>query len=188
MRHTYLVALFSVGALTACGLPATPLSNGPQGDGGLHMKLSQFALNLPFLKEADFTSEYTGNKTVKLAGGKYENAGNKVQLQMTDQYAVGDLNGDSQMEAVVEVVAQTGGSGIFHNLVVYGEKDGKPVQLASRLLGDRVKVKSFATNGGVIQVDLITHGPKDPLCCPTQERRLAYRMKGVHLVEVKVSQ
>jgi hypothetical protein len=35
-------------------------------------------------------------------------------------------------------------------------------------LGDRVKVDSIRVSDRAIHVHLLTHGPTDPLCCPTQ--------------------
>jgi hypothetical protein len=60
---------------------------------------------------------------------------------------------------------------------------GKPKQIASADLGDRVKVNSLSLKAGKIIIDLVTHGPNDPSCCPTVKKIAVYRLVGNKLVE-----
>jgi hypothetical protein len=48
-------------------------------------------------------------------------------------------------------------------------------------LGDRVQIKSLTIQSGAIIVDLMTHGPKDSLCCPTMEVVRTYLLQGKSL-------
>jgi hypothetical protein len=36
------------------------------------------------------------------------------------------------------------------------------------LLGDRIQINALSIENNKIVVDMITHGPEDPMCCPTQ--------------------
>ena len=63
------------------------------------------------------------------------------------------------------------------------DQGGVPVHVASASLGDRVRITSITVQGGTITVDLVTHGPQDPLCCPTLQKVVRYRLVGGQLVE-----
>ena len=63
---------------------------------------------------------------------------------------------------------QMGGSGSFTYLAAMLNKNGVPKQAAMTQLGDRTQIKSLAVRDGQVIVDLLTHGPNDPMCCPSQ--------------------
>lgn len=46
---------------------------------------------------------------------------------------------------------------------------GSPAHAASLALGDRAQFGSLAIADGQIALEMVTHAPDDPLCCPTQE-------------------
>ena len=81
----------------------------------------------------------------------------------------GDLGGDGRDEAVVLVWENSGGTGTFTSLAVMGRDgdQGKPVNLATAELGDRVQVRGGRIDGRRIELDLVQAGPKDAACCPT---------------------
>jgi hypothetical protein len=56
--------------------------------------------------------------------------------------------------------------------------------VATTLLGDRVKVNSVRIEENLIVVDMVTHGPNDPMCCPTQQVVQRYALEGNELVPV----
>ena len=74
-----------------------------------------------------------------------------------------------------------GGSGTFFYLSIVVEGDGEPVNTATILLGDRVQINSLDVADGSIVVDMISHGPDDPLCCPTQHVVQTYELQGEEL-------
>jgi heat shock protein HslJ len=45
-------------------------------------------------------------------------------------------------------------------------------------------IEALAFEGAEIVVDMVTHGPDDPMCCPTQRVRLRYALQEGVLVEV----
>ena len=91
--------------------------------------------------------------------------------------AQGDLNGDGRRDAAVVLAVSTGGSGVFEYLVAVLDQAGSALQSGTALLGDRVKINSLAIQDGKIAVDMLTQGPNDPLCCPTQKTTASYLLK-----------
>jgi len=78
-----------------------------------------------------------------------------------------------------------GGSGTFIDLATVLNQDGAPKHVATVNLGDRVQVKSIAIEPGVISLEMVTHGPDDPMCCPSQNVTEKYKLQGDQLVKVK---
>ena len=89
----------------------------------------------------------------------------QISIQLTEWIASGDLNGVPS--AAVVLVGSGGGSGSFYSLHVVQEVDGAYQEVASTLLGDRVIVEGLAIQDDTVQVRMTTHGPDDPMCCPT---------------------
>ena len=54
----------------------------------------------------------------------------------------------------------------------------------SALLGDRVDLHSVAIENGQIVVAMTTHGPKDPMCCPTVEVTKRWSVRNDRLVAI----
>lgn len=101
-------------------------------------------LTIEQLKNAEYYS-YDPASKVKLNNGeffsKYENGaigGNSIWLGETIK--LGDLNGDGAKDAVVVINQNTGGSGVFMDLAIVINDDGKPVHVDSYGLGDRVSI------------------------------------------------
>ncbi len=140
------------------------------------------ALAIGSLKNAEYLSDDTESGKVKLAEGRMEDAAAHVWVTMLDEVAYGDVTGDKNADAVVVVAVNTGGSGVFHNLALVVDRDGRPVNIAAVELGDRVKVQSLAVDDGRVVIDLITHGPSDPMCCPTLRVVQTYELQGDQLV------
>ena len=67
------------------------------------------------------------------------------------------------------LVADPGGSGSFTSLEAVRIAGGSPAHAASLALGDRAQLGSLAIADGQIALEMVTHAPDDPLCCPTQE-------------------
>jgi hypothetical protein len=106
--------------------------------------------------------------TVRLTNGEFENRERRFNAQLIDSAtAVGDLDGDGRWDAVALLAVNSGGSGIFEYAVAMLDREGTPVQAGYAFLGDRVKVSSLSVANGAVTVDMITQGPKDPMCCPT---------------------
>lgn len=139
---------------------------------------SQAAFSEKEIRNLARNFEYTlvdGSK-YRLKNGLYESGeglDNYVSLKLAD-LAVGDLNNDGEPEAAVILVSNFGGSGSFYELTVLVNRGQNLEQTNSLELGDRVDIKKLAVSRGKIRIDLLTHGPDDPMCCPSQKTTLIY--------------
>ncbi len=138
------------------------------------------------LANMEYKSEYTAGGTAPLEDGTYSEeaapgSASKIEVSLTDQVAVGELNG--QPAAAVVLVTNPGGSGTFYDLAVVMEQDGTPVNVATTSLGDRVQINSIAIEDNQVVVDMVQSGPTDPMCCPTEHVINTYALEGDELVE-----
>lgn len=144
-------------------------------------------LTIDVLKNAEYQSEFPASKQAKLTDGVYQEeivpgAASKLTLKLLDQYATGDLNGDGVADAAVVLAANMGGSGTFVYLAAVLDDRGMPKHIASASLGDRVQIKSVSIDAGQIVLDMVTHGPNDPICCPTQQVTRKFKLQSDTLV------
>ena len=96
--------------------------------------------------------------------------------------ATGDLDGDDIDEVVVVLAHSSGGSGVFMYLAVVRDDGGKPENIATVRLGDRVKVLAVGIDDGRIVAELVEQGPNDPMCCPTSKVRRGWLLQDDVLV------
>jgi hypothetical protein len=147
-------------------------------------------LTLESVRNAEYRSKYYEDGPVRLNNGRHEtkidpDSDMKAFIELTDKIAFGDLNGDGNPDAAVILLSSGGGSGGFFELAAMINQNGKPQQAAMQYLGDRVDIKSIAIKSGIIVVDMLTHGPNDPQCCPTVRKTQRYRLDGGRLVRVQ---
>ena len=148
------------------------------------------ALTVETLKNAEYQSEWPAGGAAKLADGIYREkymegaASELVIVLIPDMHAFGDLDGDGVEDAAVVLATSGGGSGTFISLEAVINDNGTPNHAATVLLGDRVQVKSVAVESGEITVDMVTHGPDDPLYRPTLEVTQKYKLSGDTLVHI----
>ena len=119
-----------------------------------------------------YRSKVLPSGTVTLSHGEYRepaapgSASEHIAMLM-DKRAFGSIQG-SEIGAVVLVIS-LGGSGTFSELALlsHGAKGWENTDTV--LLGDRVKVHGVGIESDHVVVRMTTHGPQDPLCCPTLE-------------------
>ncbi|MEO1254260.1 MAG: CHAT domain-containing protein, partial [Bacteroidota bacterium] len=140
----------------------------------------------------DFTMVGDNQTPLSLTAGQLENAeysvmkspdGNPVKLTngsflMREPYfmsvnigeikGIGDLNSDGKLDAIITLEENGGGSGIYVNLVAVINENGEPKPVSIFTLGDRKYVNSLDIQNGKIEIQYITHGEGDPLCCPSK--------------------
>ncbi len=138
------------------------------------------------LKNMTYQSEWTESGTVELTDGEYRapaapDSASEIVVQVVDPIAYGELNG--QPAAAVVLASSGGGSGTYMDLAAVVEQNGEPVNVATTSLGDRVQINSVVIENNEIVVDMVTHGPDDPMCCPTQQMVQTYALEGDQLVE-----
>jgi predicted small lipoprotein YifL len=147
-------------------------------------------LTVEMLKNAEYHSEWPAKGVAKLTDGEYQEeivpgaASKLVIVVYPDMYAFGDLNDDGVEDAAVVLATSGGGSGTFISLEAVINDEGEPKHLATALLGDRAQVKSVVIESGRITVDMVTHGPDDPMCCPTVETTQKYKLEGDTLIQI----
>jgi len=138
------------------------------------------------LQNAEYQTDWLPEGTVRLANGEYRAAAapgsaSEIVIALTEQIATGELDG--QLAAAVILTSSGGGSGTFYELHVLDEQDGQPHDVAWTQLGDRVQINALSIQNGEIVVDLVTHGPDDPMCCPTKQVVQTYALQGEELVQ-----
>ncbi len=103
---------------------------------------------------------------------------------VSDKVAFGDLNYNGKEDAAVIIYSTGGGTGVFYELTVMINENGSPYHLASKYLGDRIRVNSIAVKEGVIILDMIVHDLGDAACCPTLHKVFQYKLFEDELLEI----
>jgi heat shock protein HslJ len=150
------------------------------------VKAAEAGLSQDALANMEYQSEWTQSGVASLVNGEYREpaapgSATETVVQLTEHVAYGELAG--QPAAAVILVTDPGGSGTFYDLAVVVEEGGQPIHVASTLLGDRVQIVSMDIVGTEIVVEMIAHGPDDPMCCPTQQVVRTFALEGGQLVQ-----
>lgn len=140
-------------------------------------------LSWDVLRNAEYPSEFSRAKTIRLANGAYEEeiapgSATKLKVQLVDIGAFGYLNGDRAHDAAVILVSDPGGSGTFIHLVAVLNEDGLPRPLKPVLLGDRVAIRAVAIEANKVSVRMRVRGPSDPMVRLTREVSRTYVLSG----------
>lgn len=101
-----------------------------------------------------------------------------------EHYLIGDLNKDGNDDAAIILSSKSMGSGNFYELTALILNDGKINQANSIVIGDRIIIESLSIKFGEIILDLATHKPDDPSCCPTKKIIKRFKIDGHKLVEI----
>jgi hypothetical protein len=128
----------------------------------------------------------TGSK-YRLTNGLFEedrSLDDQVRIRLCAA-AAGDLNGDGLGDAVAILTSNYGGSGSFYELTALVNQGAAMEQANSVELGDRVEIKGLKVEAGAVVVDMLAHGPDDPMCCPTMKTTRRFRLKDGLLTEIR---
>jgi hypothetical protein len=144
------------------------------------------ALAVERLRNAEYQTQWTPEGVVRLENGEYRapaapGSASEIVVALSEHVATGELNGEPAAAAILH--SSGGGSGTFYELHVLVEQDGQPHDVAWIQLGDRVQINSLAIEEDEIVVDMVSHGPDDPMCCPTQQVVQTYALEGESLVQ-----
>jgi hypothetical protein len=146
-------------------------------------------LSFVVLQNASYYSNDWGDFT--LTDGVYYRTPPTVQespeiytTRMTSNLFYGDMNFDGWEDVGVILTTQNGGTGHFFELALVLNQNGTPYNISTVSLGDRVVVQSGYVQDGILGVTMLTQGPNDPLCCPSQLETRRFRLDGNRLVSV----
>ena len=157
---------------------------------GQKQSASPPSLTEEMLRNAEYHSEWPAKGVAQLTDGEYQEeivagaASKLIIVIYPDMHAFGDLNFDGIEDASVVLATSAGGSGTFLSLEAVINDEGAPLHVATAGLGDRVQIKSIVIESGRIAVNMLTHGPKDSMCCPTVEDTRKYKLDGNVLVQL----
>ena len=148
-------------------------------------------LTIHDLKRGEYRSEWSAKGKIRLNDGIYREkvvpeSATELVITLSDEMALGDLNGDEVEDAAVVLISDPGGSGTFYELVAVINSKGKPQHAASVFLGDRLKVEEVDISSGQIVVKMVIHQPSDPRCCPSLKVEQKYALHGDSLVRQPV--
>jgi hypothetical protein len=138
------------------------------------------------LRNATYHLAFDPTRTVQLANGAYADPadgdeGMKIQTRLLDLVTRGVLP-DGRAEAAVVLVTTAGGTGSFTDVALLADSAGVARNVATVGLGAGVTVKTIRLYADSAAVTLVTHGPKDPACCPTVEQTRHYVLDGGRLI------
>ena len=139
------------------------------------------------LANTSYLNDFAKSGVVLLVNGMYrepvaEGSATELIVTLTNHAVFGDVTGDEAEDAVVVLVSQPGGSGSFYDLAVVRKQDEALTNMAHIQLGDRVQIKNMHLENSEIVVDMLTQGPDDPMCCPTQYVSNRYIIENGELV------
>jgi heat shock protein HslJ len=166
-------------------------------DGNLLLvfQVDPFTLSEAFTREGlaniSYLNEFAESGIVQLVDGIHrqpvvKGSATDLVVMLTNHAVFGDFTGDGAEDAVVVLVSQSGGSGSFYDLIVV-RKQGETLSNIARIqLGDRVQIKNLHIDDGEIVVNMLTQGPDDPMCCPTQNASNRYVLESGELMLVRV--
>lgn len=125
------------------------------------------------------------DQAITLADGRYEGqpvepgaASRPTAVLWEPTFHTSDLDGVIGSEALALLSSNSGGSGEFVYLAVFGMRDGAFANLATVPVGDRVRLQSLWLERGKVIMDVIEPGPNDAACCPTQVARKTFGYDG----------
>ena len=87
--------------------------------------------------------------------------------------------------AAVILFTNSGGSGTFFDLALLVRMNTGWINTDVAFIGDRVTVHSLTFEDEAIIVDMTTHGPDDPMCCPTEHVTRSWSLVEGRFVEGK---
>jgi hypothetical protein len=139
-------------------------------DSELSMLLEEAAVTLPSFDSVAVQLQ-SGRGEVELDDGTIV-----LRATLTDWRAIVDIDGDGSPDAVAVVMSHAGGTGTFMELAVFALNGRRWIWRGSVSLGDRVSVRVLAVEGDTVLVRMVTHGPEDPMCCPTFQEERRFRL------------
>ena len=139
----------------------------------------------PDLGSMTFLSTWFPSGKVTLSRGEYRepaapDSASEIMVKLSDKKVFGVINGRQSGAAVL--ITDPGGSGTFYDLALLSKEAEGWVNRDISFLGDRVKIHTIEIKNNEIVVAMTTHGPSDPMCCPTLEVKKRFAVQEDRLV------
>jgi len=140
------------------------------------------------LRNMAYPTQHLPEGVVRLTAGVYEDPERRLIVRLLPEYAVGDMNGDGTSDAAVLLSTSAGGSGVFQDLALVLNAPGDTARsVRTTFLGDREPVDRIRIADAEVSLDILEHGPGDPMFCPTQSVTRRYRLEAGELVPVSAA-
>lgn len=161
----FVTSVFALSTLAGCSSePETSTEDG-----------NQDTISTRSIKNATYRLEMLPLESVSLKNGRYEDKANNMRTNIITS-DLGLLGNPPQLTAAVLLSSNAGGSGIFYELVLLQNQNDTLKQIDSALIGDRILLESLRVRDGIIDLQFVAAGVDDPMCCPTEQRHLAYKL------------
>ena len=180
MRRLILAGLMQALLLAGCTALGTAIPP-PAAPTVTQPAATSAELTLEQLKNTKYELQSNATpRSVALTDGGFTSpdpaAPDYVRAGLLDNAAFTDLDGDGNPDAAVLLAEDYGGSGDFVSLIAMLNRDGAPEQGPSAYIDDRPQINSLSAENGVITLDVLVHGPGDPMCCAAQRKVMTFSL------------
>ncbi|MFA7253352.1 MAG: hypothetical protein WC107_02250 [Patescibacteria group bacterium] len=151
------------------------VNNNSNSNTNVNTNSSNQNLSLANLRSATYTID---GASYTLVNGVYEKGTKQVYIDTT---YVG-YNSTNQDQVAIIIKSTNDDKAIFRHLVVMSAKDGKPKQIAEKLLGDKLLVRGLTMNASTISVRELTYAASDPEGKPSIDKTYIYKLNTDKLV------
>lgn len=127
------------------------------------------------LHDIDTILSLTGRGPVTLVDSVFSDTLAAVTVTALPSLLVGAAPApDGTRRAVVPVLVETGGSGVFVHLLAFERGESGLRQTGETFLGDRVKIESIGLHGDTAVLGMVVHDEGDERCCPSLKAEKFY--------------
>ena len=144
---------------------------------------------LPDLRNAEYPIDIAKKGKARLKDGYFEETAapttaTKTKIWLGRERVIGDLNGDKLDDAVVTLIVDPGGSGVFTYLSAVISEDDTTKPTDSVLIGDRIIVNALGIKKHEIIIEYLTRQKDEPMTAkPTVSVKKSFVVQDGRLVE-----
>jgi len=125
-------------------------------------------LTLETLKNSEYRTQATITRTVQLRDGVYEELATGLRIELSEFYALGDLNNDGADDGAAVLITTRGQQTPFFELVAV-TSSGEQTEIGGLiLLGEGIKVNQLTIENGEIAIEYLRPQLGDEACCPSR--------------------
>ena len=142
-------------------------------------------LKMDSLTNADYV---IGDGTYSMTNGEFRQAvvqgsATELVISVSEVVAFGHLDDDNEEDAAVVLVEDSGGSGMFYHLAALRNDHGKPKNVGTTFLGDRIGKPTLVIESGDVIVTMRMRLPDEPMATePSVQLMRRFQLAGGDLV------